>query len=86
MLAISLLNPHVYLDTVVLLGSIGAQQPGNGAFYFAIGAMLASVIWFCSLGFGARYLSPIFERPLAWRVLDGLIACVMWALAISLFI
>lgn len=86
MLAISLFNPHVYLDTVVLLGSIGAQQPGNGAFYFAIGAMLASVIWFCSLGFGARYLSPIFQRPLAWRVLDALIACVMWALAVSLFI
>lgn len=86
MLAISLLNPHVYLDTVVLLGSVGAQQPENGPFYFTVGAMLASVIWFCSLGFGARYLIPIFQRPVTWRMLDALIAGVMWTLAVSLFI
>jgi L-lysine exporter family protein LysE/ArgO len=85
MLAFSLLNPHVYLDTVVLLGSIGGQQPGKGPFYFALGAMLASVIWFLSLGFGARYLIPVFNRPLAWRILDGMIAVIMWALAVSLF-
>lgn len=85
MLAFSLLNPHVYLDTVVLLGSIGGQQAGNGPVYFAGGAMLASTLWFSSLGLGARYLTPIFSRPNAWRMLDALIAIIMWTLAISLF-
>jgi L-lysine exporter family protein LysE/ArgO len=70
---------------VVLLGSIGGQQNGNRRLYFALGAMLASTIWFSSLGLGARYLTPIFSRPTAWRILDGIIALVMWALAISLF-
>ena len=86
MLAFSLLNPHVYLDTVVLLGSIGGQQGGDGPEYFALGAMLASVIWFCSLGFGARFLIPVFSRPRAWQILDGVIAIVMWVLAASLFL
>ena len=86
MLAFSLLNPHVYLDTVVLLGSIGGQQPGDGRLYFAMGAMLASVIWFCSLGFGARFLIPVFSRPRAWQILDGVIAVVMWVLAVTLFL
>ena len=85
MLAFSLLNPHVYLDTVILLGSIGGQQPGNGRLFFAWGAMMASVAWFCSLGLGARYLAPLFARPMAWRILDGVIAIVMWSIAISLF-
>ena len=85
MLAFSLLNPHVYLDTVVLLGSIGGQQAGKGRLFFALGAMLASLLWFSSLGLGARYLTPVFARPRAWQVLDGIIALVMWALAISLF-
>ena len=85
MLAFSLLNPHVYLDTVVLLGSIGGQQAGNGRLYFALGAMLASLLWFGSLGLGARYLTPVFARPRAWQILDGAIALVMWGLAISLF-
>jgi L-lysine exporter family protein LysE/ArgO len=86
MLGFSLLNPHVYLDTVVLLGSIGGQQEGDGRVYFALGAMLASVIWFCSLGFGARFLIPVFARPRAWQVLDAVIAVVMWGLALSLFL
>lgn len=86
MLAFSLLNPHVYLDTVVLLGSIGGQQPGDGRTYFALGAMLASVIWFCGLGLGARFLIPVFARPRAWQILDGVIAVVMWILAASLFL
>lgn len=85
MLAFSLLNPHVYLDTVVLLGSIGGQQAGLGRWYFAAGAMLASVLWFSSLGWGARYLTPVFAEPRAWQVLDGVIALVMWSLALSLF-
>lgn len=86
MLAFSLLNPHVYLDTVVLLGSIGGQQGGDGSVYFALGAMLASGIWFCGLGFGARFLIPVFSQPRAWQILDGVIAIVMWVLAASLFL
>ena len=86
MLAFSLLNPHVYLDTVVLLGSIGGQQIGDGRIYFALGAMIASVIWFSSLGFGARFLIPVFARPRAWQILDGVIAVVMWVLAVTLFL
>lgn len=86
MLAFSLLNPHVYLDTVVLLGSIGGQQAGDGRLYFALGAIAASVIWFCSLGFGARFLIPVFSRPKAWQILDAVIAVVMWGLAVSLFL
>lgn len=86
MLAFSLLNPHVYLDTVVLLGSIGGQQAGDGRIYFALGAMLASVLWFSGLGLGARYLTPVFAKPRAWQILDGVIALVMWALAVSLFV
>ena len=80
-LALSLLNPHVYLDTVVLLGSIGGQQAGLGRLWFAAGAMSASVAWFLSLGFGARVLSPLFRRPMAWRALDGMIGTVMLVLA-----
>lgn len=84
-LAFSLLNPHVYLDTVILLGSIGGQQPGQGRLHFAAGAMLASTLWFLCLGYGARLLAPLFARPAAWRVLDACIALVMWAIALSLF-
>jgi L-lysine exporter family protein LysE/ArgO len=84
MLGFSLLNPHVYLDTVILLGSVGGQQPSGGRLAFALGAMLASALWFSALGFGARYLAPLFARPLAWRLLDGLIAVVMWSIAVSL--
>ncbi|MET3134575.1 L-lysine exporter family protein LysE/ArgO [Oxalobacteraceae bacterium GrIS 1.11] len=83
--ALSLLNPHVYLDTVILLGSIGGQQAGAGPLYFAAGAMLASALWFFSLGFGARFLAPLFARPRAWRVLDGAVAVLMWSIALSLF-
>ncbi|NEX63761.1 LysE/ArgO family amino acid transporter [Noviherbaspirillum galbum] len=82
-LAVTLLNPHCYLDTVVLLGAVGGQQ-GAGKWWFAAGAMTAAVAWFTTLGFGARLLSPWFARPLSWRVLDGLIGVVMFALAISL--
>lgn len=86
MLALSLLNPHVYLDTVILLGSIGGQQAGHGQLYFALGAMLASALWFSGLGWGARYLAPAFARPMAWKILDGIIAVVMWSIAFSLFL
>ncbi len=80
----SLLNPHVYLDTVVLLGAVGGQQPGDGRIEFALGAICASVLWFFGLAYGARLLAPLFARPIAWRVLDALIAVVMWGLAASL--
>lgn len=82
-LALTWLNPHVYLDTVVLLGSISTQYPGQGL-AFGLGATTASFLFFFSLGYGARYLRPLFARPAAWRVLDGLIALVMAAIAVNL--
>ena len=82
-LALTWLNPHVYLDTVVLLGAISAQFPdARGA--FALGAILASFSFFFALGYGARFLAPIFARPLSWRILDVAIALVMWTIAIRL--
>jgi L-lysine exporter family protein LysE/ArgO len=77
------LNPHVYLDTMVLLGAVASQR-GDGRWHFGFGAMLGSVLWFSALGFGARLLAPWFEKPIAWRILDSLIAVVMLALAGSL--
>ena len=76
-------NPHVYLDTVVLLGSVSAQY-GDQAVWFGAGAVCASFLFFFSLGFGARALAPVFARPRAWQVLDALVACVMWAIAAKL--
>ena len=81
-----LVDPHAYLDTVVLLGSVGGQEIGMGRVLFAAGAMLASLLWFLSLGFGARFAAPIFAKPIAWRILDGVIAVVMWSIAASLLI
>ncbi len=83
-LAFTFLNPHVYLDTVVLLGSIAAQYGEDLKWAFAAGALTASVLWFTGLGFGARLLLPIFQNPRAWRILDSLIALVMWAIALTL--
>lgn len=83
-LAFTFLNPHVYLDTVVLLGSIAAQYGEDLKWTFASGALTASVLWFTSLGFGARLLLPIFQNRKAWRILDTLIALVMWAIALTL--
>lgn len=80
----TLLNPHVYLDTVLLMGSIGARQPAGLRLWFVGGAAVASGMWFTTLGFGARWLSPIFARPRAWQILDSLIALVMFALAAQL--
>ena len=82
-LALTWLNQHVYLDTVVLLGSIGSTH-GDGRWAFAVGAGIASILWFAALGFGARLLAPLFARPLAWRILDGVIALMMLALAVML--
>jgi L-lysine exporter family protein LysE/ArgO len=82
--AFTLLNPHVYLDTVLLLGTIGARQDGDLRFVFLAGAGAASALWFALLGFGARALAPWFERPQAWRWLDGVIGVTMLALAAML--
>jgi L-lysine exporter family protein LysE/ArgO len=82
-LALTWLNPHVYLDTVVLLGSM-ASTYGEHRWQFAGGAALGSIAWFTGLGYGARLLRPVFARPAAWQILDGVIAVVMTALAVSL--
>lgn len=75
------LNPHVYLDTVVLLGSLANQRPDPGRWTFGWGACAASLCWFSALGFGARLLGPVFEHVSAWRVLDSSIALVMFVMA-----
>ncbi|MBI5230816.1 MAG: amino acid transporter [Coriobacteriales bacterium] len=85
-LAVSLLNPHVYLDTVVLIGSLAAQYEPAPRVLFALGAATASFAWFFALGFGARVLAPLFDRPGAWRVLDTIIGVIMWSIAVSLVI
>ncbi|GAB2842780.1 L-lysine exporter [Microbacterium insulae] len=82
-LALTWLNPHVYLDTVFLLGTV-ANTHGDARWLFAAGAMTASVVWFFGLAFGARYLSRWLSTPRAWRILDGVIAVVMIALGVSL--
>jgi L-lysine exporter family protein LysE/ArgO len=82
--ALTWLNPHVYLDTVLLLGSIAAHHGPTGKWWFAAGAGLGSVLWFTGLGYGARLLSPVLARPRAWQVLDVLIGLTMLAIAFSL--
>jgi L-lysine exporter family protein LysE/ArgO len=83
-LAFTWLNPHFYLDSVVFLGSLASQQPPELRWWFAAGAMTASLIWFGAIGAGARFLRPVLSRPGAWRVLDGCIAVVMLGLAVRL--
>jgi L-lysine exporter family protein LysE/ArgO len=80
----TLLNPHVYLDTVLLMGSIGTRQPPDMRIWFVGGAACASGVWFTTLGFGARLLAPIFARPRAWQVLDTLVGLTMLFLAVVL--
>ena len=79
--AFTFLNPHVYLDTVLLVGSIGARQPPDLRLWFIGGAAVASAGWFSALGFGARLLVPLFARPIAWRILDALVGLTMLTLA-----
>jgi L-lysine exporter family protein LysE/ArgO len=80
----TLLNPHVYLDTVLLVGSAGAQYAGPLKLWFVAGASVASAMWFTALGFGARLLAPVFARPRAWQMLDALIGGTMLVLAAML--
>ena len=82
--AFTFLNPHVYLDTVVLLGSAGARHPDGERLSFVLGACLASASWFFSLAYGASFLAPLFRRPATWKVLDGVIAAVMVWMAVKL--
>ena len=83
-LAFTFLNPHVYLDTVVLLGSLSARYEGEGRLAYALGAMTASFVWFFALGYGARLLEPVFAKPAAWRTLDIVIGLVMALIGLSL--
>jgi len=83
-LAVTWLNPHVYLDTVVLLGGVAAQLPAQERFTFGLGAALASWLWFFALAYGARLLAPLFTRPTSWRVLDISVALVMLIVAYQL--
>ena len=84
MVALTWLNPHVYLDTVLLLGSIANHHGSPGRWWFAVGACLGSIVWFSALGYGARLAAPLLASPRAWRVLDVLIGLVMLAIAASL--
>lgn len=83
-LAITLLNPHVYLDTVVLLGSISARFAGTDRLLFAAGAVAASFAWFFSLSAGGRLLAPLFQKRATWRLLDGVVGATMWLVAAGL--
>ena len=84
--ALTWLNPHVYLDTVLLIGSIAAHHGPTGKWWFAAGASLASLLWFTGLGYGARLLAPLLSRPRAWQVLDVVIGLVMFAIAAVLLL
>ena len=85
-LAFTWLNPHVYLDTVVLLGSVATQYDGVSRLYFGAGAVSGSFVFFFSLGYGARFLAPVFHLPSAWKVLDFVIGLIMFAIAASLLL
>lgn len=83
LLAITWLNPHVYLDTVLLIGSVSTRYPGEELF-FGAGAVVSSFVFFFALGYGARLLTPFFAKPASWRILDALICAIMWAIALGL--
>jgi L-lysine exporter family protein LysE/ArgO len=82
--ALTWLNPHVYLDTVLLVGSVAATHGPSGKWWFAVGACAASALWFTGLGYGARFLAPLLVSPRAWQVLDLLIAATMLVIAVRL--
>jgi L-lysine exporter family protein LysE/ArgO len=82
-LAVTLLNPHVYIDTILLLGSIAGQFQAPGHLVFGAGAVTASFVWFFCLSLGSRLLAPLFKKQLSWRILDTLVGIIMWAVAFS---
>lgn len=83
-LAVTLLNPHFYLDTVILLGGISSQFYGDQRLVFGVGAVTASTLWFISLTVGGRLLAPLFKKELSWRILDTVVCLTMWSIAASL--
>ena len=85
-LGISVLNPHVYFDTVVLVGGLSATHGEVGKYWFGAAAIASSFIWFYALGYGARLLTPLFAKSRAWQILDILIAFTMWGIALSLLL
>ena len=85
-LAVTLLNPHVYLDTVFLLGSVSSQLHGQSRLFFWVGAVSASTLWFISLSLGGQMLAPLFRKRISWRILDTLVCATMWILAVSLIL
>ena len=86
MLVFSWANPHVYLDTLVFLGSVANQQGVDDRWWWTVGAVAASCLWFGALGFGGRLLRPLFARPLTWRVFDGCVAVVMLVFGVLLVV
>jgi len=85
-LAVTVLNPHVYIDTVILLGGISSQFDASNRLMFALGACTASALWFYLLTFAGVRLAPFFSKPLTWKILDISICAVMWSVAVSLII
>lgn len=85
-LALTFLNPHVYIDTVLLLGSIGGQYQAGGRYLFAMGASVSSIIWFFSLSFGGVLLAPLFQKSISWKILNVFVCLTMWTIAVQLAI
>lgn len=83
-LAVTLLNPHFYLDTVILLGGVSSRFSGESRLYFWIGAVCASTVWFTALSIGGQMLAPLFKKPISWRILDSMVCATMWTIAASL--
>jgi len=77
-------NPHVYLDTMILIGTISQQFSNENKFFYTLGASMASFVFFFSLAYGAKLLAPLMKKPASWRILDGLIAIIMFSIAINL--
>jgi len=85
-LAVTLLNPHVYLDTIILMGSVSSQLHGESRLYFWVGAVSASTLWFISLSLGGQMLAPLFKKQISWRILDTLVCATMWTVAATLIL
>jgi len=85
LLSLAFLNPHVYLDTVVLIGTIGSKYTGDNQNFFALGAVTSSFVWFFSLAYGSRILIPLFRKPITWKFLDLLTSFIMFFVAYTLF-
>ena len=84
-LAVTLLNPHVYIDTILLMGSLAGRFPDPGPMAFGAGAVAASCIWFFSLSLGAGFLAPLFQREISWRILDSSVGLIMWMVGFGVF-